>query len=179
MGSLAPLVTKKKTKKKTWRNEEQGNKRDDAGVQREGAERKITGHDDAFPEQLKSYYKRITQARISHHSQLILHDKNNPKFLFPTFDPKTNSNFNNPPIRMLSAKTLRSSSEGTVNDIRTTLLSHSKISFNIPGQPLLSKESLEGSALVDAKTLHGVFSRVSPTICILDSIPTSLLKNSL
>ncbi|XP_054864080.1 uncharacterized protein LOC129348233 [Amphiprion ocellaris] len=64
-----------------------------------------------------------------------------------------------------------------IKDIRSSLLSLQVLPVNTPDLLSLPEETLESFALVDARTLGRVFFQVNPTTCLLDPIPTPLLKS--
>ena len=139
---------------------------------------KLTVHNEILRQQFKTYNNAIKKARISHFSQLITNHKNNPWFLFSTFDILTGSNSNKvfkTPTDDL-CENFADHFRTKIKDIRSCLLSHQVLSVNTPELLSLPEETLESFALVDARTLGRVFSQVNPTTCLLDPISTSLLK---
>ncbi|KAL7369618.1 hypothetical protein ABVT39_003721 [Epinephelus coioides] len=100
LGSVAPLLTKIIKTKSTppWRNDDiKRLKRKCSSAERRWRKNKLTVHFEILCKQLKTYNKTVKQARrIFHFSKLISDHKNNPKFLFSTFDLLTSTNFNKP-----------------------------------------------------------------------------------
>lgn len=140
---------------------------------------KLTVHYEIFRQLLKSYNKTVKQAIISHFSILITNNSKNPRFLFSTFDLLTNKNFNQGVQTPTDAlcEDFADHFVSKIDVIRSSILTNQNQNFYTSGQPLLSEETLESFALVDARTLGRVFSQVKPTTCLLDPIPTSLLKS--
>ena len=182
LDSVAPLLTKTvKTKPvPPWRTATiKKLKINCRGAERRWRKSKLTVHYEILREQLKSYNNAVKQARTSHFSKLITDNKNNPRFLFSTFDLLTNTGFKKAPMTTLSGALCEDFADhfrSKIDGIRSSLLSQN-ILFYTPDPSLLSEETLESFALVDARTLGRVFSQINPTTCLLDPIPTSLLKS--
>ena len=184
LDSVAPLLSKTVKTKPTppWRknNEIKELKRQCRSAERRWRKSKLTIHYEILRQQLKTYNNTVKKARISHFSQLITINKNNPRFLFSTFNILTGAILNSNNVFMTPTNDLCENFADhfrtKIKDIRSSLLSHQVLSFNAE---LLSlpEETLESFALVDARTLGRVFSQVNPTTCLLDPIPTSLLKS--
>ncbi|KAL7394120.1 hypothetical protein ABVT39_020980 [Epinephelus coioides] len=163
--SVAPLLTKIIKTKPTppWRNDNiKRLKRKRRSAERRWRKTKLTVHFEILRKQLKTYNKTVKQARISHFSKLISDHKNNPKFLFSTFDLLTSTNFNKPSNISTDAlcEDFADHFRSKIDDIRSSLLSQQNVIFNTPGSLLLPEETLESFVLVDARTLGRVFSQL-------------------
>ncbi len=183
LDSVAPLLIKTIKTKPTppWRKNDKINKlkRNCRSAERRWRKSKLTVHYEILRQQLKTYNNAVKQARTSHFSQLIIDHKNNPRFLFSTFDILTGTNFNKA-LKMPTDALCENFADHfrtKIKDIRSSLLSQQVLSVNTPELLSLPDETLESFALVDARTLGRVFSQVNPTTCLLDPIPTSLLKS--
>ncbi len=181
LDAVAPLLTKTVRTKKTqpWRDDNiKKLKRKCRSAERRWRKTKLTVHYEIYRDQLKTYNNSIKLARKNHFSKLITDNKNNPRFLFSTFDLLTSTDFNK--SSMTPTETLcedfADHFRSKIDNIRSSLLSHQNTVLNTPGSLLLPEETLESFSLVDARALGRVFSQVNPTTCLLDPIPTSLLK---
>lgn len=154
-------------------------KRNCRSAERRWRKSKLTIHYEILREQLKIYNNTVKLARISHFSRLITDHKNNIKFLFSTIDRlEFKSNFKKPskPPSDALCEDFADHFRSKIDNIRSSLLPQQNLFFNTPVPLLLPEETLESFALVDARTLGRAFSQVNPTTCLLDPIPTSLLK---
>ncbi|KAL7401198.1 hypothetical protein ABVT39_024753 [Epinephelus coioides] len=166
LDSVAPLLTKTIKTKPTppWRNDNiKRLKRKCRSAERWWRKTKLTVHFEILCKQLKTCNKTVKQARISHFSKLISDHKNNPKFLFSTFDLLTSTNFNKPSNISTDAlcEDFADHFRSKIDDIRSSLLSQQNVIFNTPGSLLLPEETLENFVLVDARTLGRVFSQAT------------------
>ena len=182
LDSVAPLYTKTISSKPTspWlkNNEVELLRRKCRSAERKWRQTKLTVHYEIFQDKRKIYNEAVKQARTSHISQLITDKKNNHKFLFSTIARLMNTDFRKPSMVPTNSlcEDFADHFRGKIDGIRSTLLEQNNVVFNRPEPSLLSEETLEHFVLVDAETLGRVFSQVNPTTCLLDPIPTSLLK---
>ena len=180
LDSVAPLLIKTAKIKPIplWRNANNIKKlkRNCKSAERRWRKTKLTVHYEILREQLQTYNNTVKQARRTHFSKLITDHKNNPRFIFSTFDLLTSNNFYKSPKEASDALCLDFSDHfrSKIDDIRSSLLPQQNVVFSTSS--FLPEETLESFALVDARTLGRVFSQVNPTTCLLDPIPTSLFK---
>ena len=163
LDSVAPLLTKTIKRKPTppWRKNDEINelKRKCRSAERRWRKSKLTVHYEILRQQLKNYSNAIKKARISHFSQLITNHKNNPRFLFSTFDILRGSNSNKvfkTPTDDL-CENFADHFRTKIKDIRSCLLSHQVLSVNTPELLSLPEETLESFAMVDAWTQQPAF----------------------
>uniref|UniRef100_A0A8C7WRW4 Reverse transcriptase domain-containing protein n=1 Tax=Oryzias sinensis TaxID=183150 RepID=A0A8C7WRW4_9TELE len=116
--------------------------------------------------------------RTLHFSNLILQNKNDPRVLFKTIDSLTKIDSQRSSIAALDAvcESFADHFRSKINAIGSSLLTQKGVDFNESIALHLSEKTLESFVLVDAVGLGQVFSQLKPTTCLLDSIPTSLLK---
>uniref|UniRef100_A0A3B3C1C6 Reverse transcriptase domain-containing protein n=1 Tax=Oryzias melastigma TaxID=30732 RepID=A0A3B3C1C6_ORYME len=179
--AVAPLKTKIVKTKATapWINEDiRAMKREARRAERKWRKSKLTVHRQMFKEQQRMYSYAIKKARNLHFSNLILQNKNDPKFLFKTIDTLTKGDFQRSSMTASDAtcESFADHFRSKINAIRSSLLTQVDFDFNESIALYLSEETLESFVLVDAVALGRVFSQLKPTTCLLDPIPSSLLK---
>uniref|UniRef100_A0A3B3HCT2 Reverse transcriptase domain-containing protein n=1 Tax=Oryzias latipes TaxID=8090 RepID=A0A3B3HCT2_ORYLA len=178
---VAPLKTKMLKTKATapWKNEPiRALKRECRRAERKWRKTKLTVHRKIFKEQQMRYSHAIKKARTLHFSNLILQNKNDLRVLFKTIDSLTKRDSQRSSIAASDAvcESFADHFRSKINAIRSSLLTQKGVDFNESIALYLSEETLESFVLVDAVGLGQVFSQLKPTTCLLDPIPTSLLK---
>ena len=183
LNSVAPLLTKtiKIKLKPPWRKIDEiiKLKRNCRSAERRWRKSNLTTHYETLCQQLKTYNNAVKQARTAHFSKLIADHKNNPRFLFSTFDILTGAN-RNKAFKMATdvlCEDFADHFRTKIMDIRSSLLSSKVLPVNPSELLSFPEETLDSFALVDSRMLGRVFSQVNPTTCLLDPIPTSLLKS--
>uniref|UniRef100_A0A672IAL3 Reverse transcriptase domain-containing protein n=1 Tax=Salarias fasciatus TaxID=181472 RepID=A0A672IAL3_SALFA len=183
LDSVAPLLTKtiKGHSKPPWRRNDIviKLKRNCRSAERRWRKSKLTVHHQILRQQLKIYNNAVKQARTSHFSQLISDNKDNPRFLFSTFNILTGTNFNKAFKEPTDAlcEDFADHFRTKIMDIRSSLLPQQVLSVNTAEPLSMPEETLDSFDLVDARTLGRVFSQVKSTTCLLDPIPTPLFKS--
>ena len=139
-------------------------------------------HYDIYKENLQKYNLEIRSARQSFFSKIINNNINNPRILFNTVDRLTN-----PPTRIaqefLSTAKCNEFASFFNNKIDTI---RQGISSSMPGRKIMSPQTPPNRAgmttmskfiPINCKTLEKIMSRLKPSTCALDVLPTSFLKN--
>ena len=124
------------------------------------------------------YSNAVKQARTLHFSNLITQKKNYRKFHFKTINFLINTDFNKSsmPASYTACEDFADHIRSKISAIRSSLLFQQNVDFNISEALFLPEETLGSFVLVDAKMPGRVFSQLNPTLCLLDPIPTTLLK---
>ena len=133
---------------------------------------------------LKTYRKALCGARAAYYSSLIEENKNNPRFLFSTLGRLTKSHNSTDPCIPMAL-----SSNDFINFFNDKILTiRDKINHLMPsiGNNLSSLETavkpdiyLDCFSPIDLPNLTSTISSSKPSTCLLDSIPTKLLKEVL
>ena len=141
-----------------------------------------------WQESLKTYRKALRKARSDYYSSLIEENKNNPRFLFSTVARLTDSHSSTEPSipLALSSDDFMSFFNDKITTIRDKI--HHLLHSTSNGSPL-NAESLEIKTSldiyldcfypIDLQQLLLKISSAKPSTCLLDPIPTRLLKEAL
>uniref|UniRef100_A0A669FAZ4 Reverse transcriptase domain-containing protein n=1 Tax=Oreochromis niloticus TaxID=8128 RepID=A0A669FAZ4_ORENI len=142
----------------------------------------LEDHHLAWRNSLLLYKKALRKARTSYYSSLIEENKNNPRFLFSTVARLTKSQSSTEPTIPLTL---------TSNDFMNfftnkIFIIREKITNNHPTDVILSTATfstinvkLDSFSPIDLSELTSIINPSKPSTCLLDPIPTKLLKEVL
>ena len=187
LDSIAPLKKKVAKQKRLapWYNSETRRlKQGTQKLERNWRSTKLEESRLAWQDSLKIYRKALRNARAAYYSFLIEENKNNPRFLFSTLARLTKSHNSIDPCIPITL-----SSNDFMNFFHEKVLTiRDRIQSQLPstGSDFSSLESsagpevcLDGFSSVDLPELTLAISSAKPTTCLLDPIPTKLLKEAL
>ena len=127
---------------------------------------------------VKVYKKALHKARAAYYSKLIEENKNNPRFLFTSTEPSIPRSLNsNIFMTFFNDKilTIRNKINHLLPSIGTNTPSSTEISETAENPT----NYLDSFSLITLDQLTKIISGSKPTTCILDPIPTKLLKEIL
>ena len=191
LDSIAPLKKKslKYRRLAPWYNPQTRNlKKITRKLERKWRRTKLEESRLAWMDSLKSYRKVLHNARAAYYSALIEENKNNPRFLFSTVAKLTESHRSTEPSIPISL-----SSDDFMSFFNDKiLLIRDKIHHLLPSNYInlsLNTGCLETAVRpdvyldcfspIDLQQLTSIISSSKPTTCLLDPIPTKLLKDVL
>uniref|UniRef100_A0A669C0Q9 Reverse transcriptase domain-containing protein n=1 Tax=Oreochromis niloticus TaxID=8128 RepID=A0A669C0Q9_ORENI len=145
---------------------------------------RVTNFEDdhlAWRNSLLLYKKALRKARTSYYSSLIEENKNNPRFLFSTVARLTKVRSTEPTIPL----TLTSNDFMNFFTNKIVII-REKITNNHPTDVILSTATLstidihlDSFSPIDLSELTSIITSSKPSTCLLDPIPTKLLKEVL
>ena len=137
---------------------------------------------------VRVYKKALHKARAAYYSKIIEENKNNPRFLFSTVARLTESHSSTEPSipRSLNSSIFMTFFNDKILTIRNRI-DHllPSIGTNTPSSTEISETTdnptnyLDSFSLITLDQLTKLISGSKPTTCILDPIPTKLLKEIL
>uniref|UniRef100_A0A4W6G917 Reverse transcriptase domain-containing protein n=1 Tax=Lates calcarifer TaxID=8187 RepID=A0A4W6G917_LATCA len=140
----------------------------------------------AWQDSVKRYKKALCNARSAYYSSLIEDNKNNPRFLFSTVARLTESHSSiDPriPITLSSNDFMNffndkiSTIRGKINHILPSI--STDLCHNTGSIESAAKPNLDSFSTIDLAQLTSIISASKPSTCLLDPIPTRLLKEAL
>uniref|UniRef100_A0A669EZ27 Reverse transcriptase domain-containing protein n=1 Tax=Oreochromis niloticus TaxID=8128 RepID=A0A669EZ27_ORENI len=185
LDTVAPVKTKASNQKylTPWYNSQTRSlKQITRKLERKWRVTNLEGHHLAWRNSLLLYKKALRKARTSYYSSLIEENKNNPRFLFSTVARLTNSQRSTEPTIPLTL---------TSNDFMNfftnkILIIREKITNNHPTDVILSTATfstidvkLDSFSPIDFSELTSIINSSKPSTCLLEPIPTKLLKEVL
>ena len=181
LDSIAPLKHKNIAKQTApWRNEDiKLLKKSCRKAERKWRRTKLQTHRDTYLELRSAFNKALRSARKDHFSNLITTNQNNPKVLFSIInsllnpDSKTANEMSSPTKCEEFAAYFRDK----ISDIRVeiTRTKPANSGLKIP-YPALNA-TMNQFAPVNMETLSKAVSKLSPSTCALDPIPTKFFKS--
>uniref|UniRef100_A0A669EKP4 Reverse transcriptase domain-containing protein n=1 Tax=Oreochromis niloticus TaxID=8128 RepID=A0A669EKP4_ORENI len=185
LDTVAPVKTKASNPKSLtpWYNSQTRSlKQITRKLERKWRVTNLEDHHLAWRNSLLLYKKALRKARTSYYSSLIEENKNNPRFLFSTVARLTKSQSSTEPTIPLTL---------TSNDFMNfftnkIFIIREKITNNHPTDVILSTATLstinvklDSFSPIDLSELTSIINSSKPSTCLLDPIPTKLLKEVL
>ena len=178
--SIAPIKTKVLSgrKKSPWRNATlvKAQKRVCRQAERRWRKNKLQVYYNIYKESLRNYNQKLKNARQSYFSEIINRNSNNARTLFSVVDRLTNPTASIPP-ELLSEKACNDFAAFFTNkilQIRQAMCSSSTGMITLmPSHPLVN---LGHFSLLDYTTLTETVSKLKPTTCCLDILPSNFFK---
>uniref|UniRef100_A0AAR2M4G4 Reverse transcriptase domain-containing protein n=1 Tax=Pygocentrus nattereri TaxID=42514 RepID=A0AAR2M4G4_PYGNA len=192
LDSVAPLKSKIVRQKKLapWYNDHTRTLKQTARqLERKWRLTKLEVFQSVWKESLIHYRRALTAARSAYLSSLIENNKNNPRLLFSTISKLTeNKRVTEPQMpSAYSSNDFLNFFSDKIEKIRQTILNTQLNSTNLvaynssldPENIRVTPDRLESFTLLQENELIKIVSSAKPSTCILDPIPTGLLKEIL
>ena len=182
---VAPIRLKKvreKSKAPWYNNTTRVLKRETRNLERKWKQTNLEVFRIAWKDSMSRYKKALKAARAEHLRKLIENNHNNPKFLFNTVARLTNKQMSpeqNIPLQFSSNDFMKFFTE-KIENIRTTIVNvQSSIAPYNSASIITPQEQLQCFTTIEQKELNKLFTSSKTTTCLLDPIPTKLLKEVL
>ncbi|KAK2873784.1 hypothetical protein Q8A73_024409, partial [Channa argus] len=191
LDSVAPLKKKavNQQRRSPWYSSQTRNlKQETRKLERKWRSRKLEESHLAWKNSLKTYKKALSDARTAYYSSLIEENKNNPRFLFSTVARLTKSHSSVEPTipLILSSNAFMTFFMNKIVAIRESIhqILPPKITDRSSCTAVLESWIRPHSLLdcflpIDLSELTSIITSSKPTTCLLDPIPTKLLKEAL
>ena len=130
---------------------------------------------------MSSYRQALKTARAEHIHKLIENNQNNPRFLFSTVAKLTNyqtpPDSNIPPT--LNSNDFMNFFTDKIDNIRNTIANVDSTASNTSVSSIAPKDKLQCFTTIGQEELNKLITVSKPTTCLLDPVPTKLLKELL
>ncbi|KAI2651661.1 RNA-directed DNA polymerase from mobile element jockey [Labeo rohita] len=130
---------------------------------------------------MSRYRQALKAARAEHIRKLIENNQNNPRFLFSTVARLTNNQTPpdlNIPLQLNSNDFMNFFTD-KIDNIRNTITSVDYTASNMSTSFVAPKEKLQYFTAIGQEELNKLITVSKPTTCLLDPVPTKLLKELL
>ncbi len=130
---------------------------------------------------MSSYRQALKVARTEHIRKLIDNNQNNPRFLFSTVARLTNKQMSpdlNIPSQFNSNDFMNFFTE-KIDNIRNTITNVDSTASSTSASFIAPKEKLHCFTTIGQDELNKLITASKPTTCLLDPLPTKLLKELL
>uniref|UniRef100_A0A9J7YXX5 Reverse transcriptase domain-containing protein n=1 Tax=Cyprinus carpio carpio TaxID=630221 RepID=A0A9J7YXX5_CYPCA len=179
--AVAPIKLKKVREKRTvpWYNSNTHSlKKETRSLERKWRKTKLEVFRIAWKNSMSSYRQALKTARAEHIHKLIENNQNNPRFLFSTVARLTNKQ--TPPIlnipSQLNSNDFMNSFTDKIDNIRNTI---TNVASNTLVLSIAPKDKLQCFTTIGQEELNKLITASKPTTCLLDPVPTKLLKELL
>uniref|UniRef100_A0A9J8ATE3 Reverse transcriptase domain-containing protein n=1 Tax=Cyprinus carpio carpio TaxID=630221 RepID=A0A9J8ATE3_CYPCA len=135
----------------------------------------------AWKNSMSSYRQALKTARAEHIHKLIENNQNNPRFLFSTVARLTN-NQTPPDLNIpsqLNSNDFMNFFTDKIDNIRNTITNVDSTASNTLGLSIAPKDKLQCFTTIGQEELNKLITASKPTTCLLDPVPTKLLKELL
>ncbi len=132
----------------------------------------------AWKNSVSSYRHALKAARTEHIRKLIDNNQNNPRFLFSTVARLTN-NHTSPDLNIPSqfnSNDFMNFFTDKIDNIRNTITNVDSTASSTSASFTAPKEKLQCFSTIGQEELNKLINTSKPTTCILDPVPTKLLK---
>ncbi|KAI2646336.1 RNA-directed DNA polymerase from mobile element jockey [Labeo rohita] len=130
---------------------------------------------------MSRYRQALKTARAEHFHELIENNQNNPRFLFSTVARLTNNQTPpelNIPLQFNSNDFMNFFTD-KIDNIRNTITNVDYTASNMSTSFVAPKEKLQYFTAIGQEELNKLITVSKPTTCLLDPVPTKLLKELL
>ncbi len=127
---------------------------------------------------MSSYRQALKAARTEHIRKLIDNNQNNPRFLFSTVTRLTN-NQTSPDLNIPSqfnSNDFMNFFTDKIDNIRNTITNVGSTESSTSASFIAPKENLQCFTTTGREELNKLITASKPTTCLLDPVPTKLLK---
>ncbi len=127
---------------------------------------------------MSSYRQALKAARTEHIRKLIDNNQNNPRFLFSTVARLTN-NQTSPDLNIPSqfnSNDFMNFFTDKIDNIRNTITNVGSTASSTSASFIAPKEKLQCFTTIGREELNKLITASKPTTCLLDPVPTKLLK---
>ena len=135
----------------------------------------------AWKNSMSSYRQALKTARAEHIHKLIENNQNNPRFLFSTVARLTN-NQTPPDLNIpsqLNSNDFMNFFTDKIDNIRNTITNVDSTASNTLVLSIAPKDKLQCFTTIGQEELNKLITASKPTTCLLDPVPTKLLKELL
>ncbi len=132
----------------------------------------------AWKNSMSSYRQALKAARTEHIRKLIDNNQNNPRFLFSTVARLTN-NQTSPDLNIPSqfnSNDFMNFFTDKIDNIRNTITNVDSTASSTSASFTAPKEKLQCFSTIGQEELNKLITTSKPTTCLLDPVPTKLLK---
>ncbi len=132
----------------------------------------------AWKNSMSSYRQALKAARTEHIRKLIDNNQNNPRFLFSTVARLTN-NQTSPDLNIPSqfnSNDFMNFFTDKIDNIRNTITNVDSTASSTSASFITPKEKLQCFTTIGQEELNKLITASKPTTCLLDPVPTKLLK---
>uniref|UniRef100_A0A8C1WNM2 Reverse transcriptase domain-containing protein n=1 Tax=Cyprinus carpio TaxID=7962 RepID=A0A8C1WNM2_CYPCA len=137
--------------------------------------------DETSSNSMSSYRQALKTARAEHIPKLIENNRNNPRFLFSTVARLTN-NQTPPDLNIpsqLNSNDFMNFFTDKIDNIRNTITNVDSTASNTLVLSIAPKDKLQCFTTIGQEELNKLITASKPTTCLLDPVPTKLLKELL
>ncbi len=135
----------------------------------------------AWKNSMSSYRQALKAARTEHIRKLIDNNQNNPRFLFSTVARLTNKQMS-PDLNIPSQFNMNDFMNfftDKIDNIRNTITNVDSTASSTSASFIAPKEKLHCFTTIGQDELNKLITASKPTTCLLDPVPTKLLKELL
>ena len=182
---VAPIRLKKvreKTRAPWYNNATHAIKRETRNLERKWKQTNLEVFRIAWKDSMSRYKKALKSARAEHLRRLIENNQNNPRFLFNTVARLTNKQASpeqNIPLQCSSNDFMNFFTE-KIENIRNTIVNVQSFMVSYDSASIIApQEQLHRFTTIGQEELNKLIIASKPTTCLLDPIPTKLLKEVL
>uniref|UniRef100_A0A8C1NEN7 Reverse transcriptase domain-containing protein n=2 Tax=Cyprinus carpio TaxID=7962 RepID=A0A8C1NEN7_CYPCA len=182
--AVAPIKLKKVREKRTvpWYNSNtHALKKETRSLERKWRKTNLEVFRIAWKNSMSSYRQALKTARAEHIHKLIENNQNNPRFLFSTVARLTN-NQTPPDLNIpsqLNSNDFMNFFTDKIDNIRNTITNVDSTASNTLGLSIAPKDKLQCFTTIGQEELNKLITASKPTTCLLDPVPTKLLKELL
>ncbi|XP_052464754.1 uncharacterized protein LOC128021527 isoform X1 [Carassius gibelio] len=182
--AVAPIKLKKVREKRTvpWYNSNTHSlKKLTRSLERKWRKTNLEVFRIAWKNSMSSYRQALKTARAEHIHKFIENNQNNPRFLFSTVAKLTNYQMppdsNIPPT--LNSNDFMNFFTDKIDNIRNTIANVDSTTSNTSVSSIAPKDKLQRFTTIGQEELNKLITVSKPTTCLLDPVPTKLLKGLL
>ncbi len=179
--AVAPLKLKKVREKCTapWYNSYTHSlKKETHNLERKWIKSNLEVFRIAWKNSMSSYRKALKAARAEHIYKLIENNQNNPRFLFSIVTRLTNNQ--TPPHlnipSQFNSNDFMNFFTDKIDNIRNTITNVDSTASSTSASFIAPKQKLQCLTTIGQEELNKLISASKPTTCLLDPVPTKLLK---
>uniref|UniRef100_A0A8C2GW53 Reverse transcriptase domain-containing protein n=1 Tax=Cyprinus carpio TaxID=7962 RepID=A0A8C2GW53_CYPCA len=182
--AVAPIKLKKVREKRTvpWYNSNTHSlKKETRSLERKWRKTNLEVFRIAWKNSMSSYRQALKTARAEHIHKLIENNQNNPRFLFSTVARLTN-NQTPPDLNIpsqLNSNDFMNFFTDKIDNIRNTITNVDSTASNTLVLSIAPKDKLQCFTTIGQEELNKLITASKPTTCLLDPVPTKLLKELL
>ncbi|KAI2659515.1 RNA-directed DNA polymerase from mobile element jockey [Labeo rohita] len=182
--AVAPIKLKKVREKRIapWYNSNtQSLKKETRNLERKWRKTNLEVFRIAWKNCMSRYRQALKAARAEHFRKLIENNQNNPRFLFSTVARLTNNQTPpelNIPLQFNSNDFMNFFTD-KIDNIRNTITNVDYTASNMSTSFVAPKEKLQYFTAIGQEELNKLITVSKPTTCLLDPVPTKLLKELL
>uniref|UniRef100_A0A8C1ETF6 Reverse transcriptase domain-containing protein n=1 Tax=Cyprinus carpio carpio TaxID=630221 RepID=A0A8C1ETF6_CYPCA len=182
--AVAPIKLKKVREKRTvpWYNSNtHALKKETRSLERKWRKTNLEVFRIAWKNSMSSYRQALKTARAEHIHKLIENNQNNPRFLFSTVARLTN-NETPPDLNIpsqLNSNDFMNFFTDKIDNIRNTITNVDSTASNTLVLSIAPKDKLQCFTTIGQEELNKRITASKPTTCLLDPVPTKLLKELL